>query len=259
MTKKPVKHEPLNAAEHKPALTKISRHWLINILIGILIELAMLAGHHYHFPSQLEAAQNWALDGMIAGLSKTDSKDRNISILASKTVAKDIRLPLMALIDVDDSTWRNPEWGNGEPDHAPRDRLYELIQYSLEKGAAQVILDITIERNVNDSEDIEFAGKIEALFIRPEYNARRLILARTIRHSLYDNAGEIRSTAMDAVVAGSGGVFNLPPPTFVTRRIESCATGNYGMWYVSVAQRIPALAGWSYRQFNCWWRHSFLK
>ena len=217
-------------------LSHRNQHWVNNVLIGVAIEIVIVyLGHHLHWPVIVNA-QNASMD-TIARLNAgtcnwmTREGQPNFASTARKllncpSVTGDARVPL--LLEVDAKTWRNPSWGGGEPDRAPRKQLIELIDRSFALGARQVIVDIAIEDRASlglpgaqsSVEDTEFAQGLSELLRKPYFQAdRQLILVRTERRALPEDrsnfAPEIRvSRAIDPVVAESNGRIKIAAPYF---------------------------------------------
>lgn len=204
------------------ALSGRQQHWLINIAIGVMIELVVhLLAHTWHW-APLVVAQNGALDGMMRASA------------AAYTGA--VTTPDMLLVEIDDAVWRSPRWGGGEPHRAPRDQLARLIERALAGGARQVVLDILIEGTPQGEaleEDLRFASALEGLLatgklgagqqlvlvrtLRPPYPLARLTMGAAAAGSRHAEGylPELReSPALDAVVARSGGRIVVAAPYF---------------------------------------------
>jgi CHASE2 domain-containing sensor protein len=169
------------------------KHWLINIVIGVVIEIGL---NFYHDAPIVVAAQNWALDTAMQGNA------------AVRTQRSDpIASPDLAFIDVDEETWRDPRWGNREPYRelyrAPRDGLLALIDYAaIERKARYIVLDVIIE-GVNDPDDARFAEQIEQRATRLE-PGQHILFVRTLREPLNGMqdrlAPELQPSPLDAVI-----------------------------------------------------------
>ena len=212
-------------------LRPVTRHWLTNVAIGVLIELLLhWAGHTLHW-QPLVYAQNYALDAVMranAAVDPTPSFPNH-------------RVPLsLALIDIDDAAWRSPQWGGGEPYRAPRQQLLALVDKAFEAGARQVVLDVVVEgaaRPQEIADDDAFAGGLEELLAKPYFKSdsfKQLVLVRTLRHPLARNVrmadapnqlrelrypegylSELReSPSIDAVVKNSGDRIVVAAPYF---------------------------------------------
>jgi hypothetical protein len=129
------------------------------------------------------AAQNWALDAAMQG-----------GAVAS--------VPL-AFIDVDEETWRSPQWGKGEPYRAPRDDLLRLIEYAVGSPARYIVVDVIVEGS-SGPDDERFAKAIAQLaghVLRPD---QHILFVRTLREPLSGMqnllAPELRSSLLDPVI-----------------------------------------------------------
>ena len=205
-----------------------TRHWLINIAIGIGIVCVLnWAGQGLRL-SFIVSAQNSAFDRMIRA-SAVAAPEAHEGLPAP---------PKLVLIDVDDDTWRDKRWGGGEPARAPRDLLATLIEGAFQRGAKQVILDIAIEgstgREWDLAEDRRFAARLASMLSTSWFGSdRQLVLVRTLRQPLpvsrkmladlphdvspfsegyFDELRE--SPAIDQVVARSQGRIVLAAPFF---------------------------------------------
>lgn len=198
------------------------RHWLINILLGILIEIFVHFGGHSLHLQPIVSFQNWGLDVMTRLNAEAPS--------ASTPV----------LVNIDAQTWRSADWGGGEPSRAPREKLLALVDRSFQLGAVQVVLDVLVEDGgglsavpatdkralLSLAEDQAFADGLNKLLSRPYFGAdRKLILVRSVREpwpfqvDMLAYLGEMRrSAAVDAVVANSNGRIVVAAPYFVTDR-----------------------------------------
>jgi CHASE2 domain-containing sensor protein len=163
------------------------RFWK-GILVGIAIEVLL---HAAEGTPPVVSARNWALD--YAMRIKTD--------LASHA---DPAVPRLAFVDVDEETWSDPEyWGGGEPYRAPRDRLWQLIEFALDHNARFVVVDVIVESK-NDCEDRDFAADVADLIQRPEHRDKHLLFVRTLREpppSRKDLAPEWRSSPLDTIAS----------------------------------------------------------
>lgn len=225
-------------------LSHFKRHWALNVCIGIAIEIAIhFAGHSLHL-SPVLAAENWGLD-QVTRFNRyvcDTPADRNLG-----WVAQGLGCPTLTggnappvLIEVDDKTWRSAEWGGGEPPQAPRPQLAKLVERAFDSGAAQVVVDVLIEDSLSaraadaksPAQDQEFADRMRAIFTDAFSKGHRLILVRTERAPLADDAkfkknktdedgdpvylGEIRgSRAVDDVVKVAKGGIVVAAPYFV--------------------------------------------
>ncbi len=205
-----------------------TKHWLINIGIGVAIILLL----------------NWASSGLQLSLvinAQNAAFDRMLRASAAVAPEGHEGLPAppkLVLVDIDDRTWRHPLWGGGEPSRAPRDLLASLIEGAFQRGASQVVLDVAVEgtsgREQDLAEDRRFAARLEALLAAPWFAAdRQLVLVRTLRQPLPEqsrllaHAGteatpffegyfdELRAAPeIDRVIAASGGRIVVAAPFF---------------------------------------------
>ena len=155
-----------------------TRHWWVNIAIGVAIVSALnWASHGLHLAFVVNA-QNGAFDRMMRA-----------SAAAANDAADSPQQARLVLVDIDDPTWRDPRWGGGEPARAPRDALATLIESAFQRGARQVVLDVAIEgatgREADLADDRLFAARLEAMLAAPWFGAdRQLVLVRTLRPPL---------------------------------------------------------------------------
>ena len=216
------------------ALPPRTRHWLVNIGIGVVIELYLhLAGHTFHLES-LANAQNWALDRMM-----------RVNAVFQPAPPDGWEPPRQTFVDVDDALWRNKkEWGGGEPYRAPREPLLNLVENAFDMGATQVVLDILVEgdgtRAEESAEDRIFADGLRKLLNLDNAGKavigqdEQLVLVRTLRAPLPINTrtldnqsaleklpfpeghlSEMReSPLVDRVVKESGGRIVFAAPYF---------------------------------------------
>jgi CHASE2 domain-containing sensor protein len=192
-----------------------SRRWLASVISGVLIELLVVLLAPTWGWAMLIRDGSWSLDGMIRGIASVPA----------------LQLPStrergLVMIDIDERTWRSPQWGGGEPFRAPRLELAELVKRAFAYGAQYAILDVTVEGHLTDSEDAAFASSLGSL--PRELQARvgphgpaRLILVRSLRPRLtprgpdMNGLPEVRVSAVDRVIAQSGGLIVDAAPYFV--------------------------------------------
>jgi CHASE2 domain-containing sensor protein len=207
------------------SLRPLTRHWLINIAFGVAVELFLIALHHWT-PAVLAVLENFALDRMTVAHALFDPAPPSGRVP-----------PRQLFVNVDDSTWRSPDWGGGEPYRAPRAPMLELINLAFKHGAQQVVLDILVEgdsaaRPLEQQEDRSFAEGLQRLLNNPAFSAdKQLVLVRSVRHPLnqlvldqdnrlesmpYPALSEVReSPFVDEVVKQSAGRIVLAAPYFV--------------------------------------------
>ncbi len=203
---RPTSVEPSNASfklrldQRWRTLKPINRHWIANIIFGLVIELFLhLALHNFHV-NFLINAQNTAMDSVM-----------RVQAAVGNSIEKAFPPPQQTLLAIDETTWRSPLWGGGEPLLAPREPLLKLIELAFKHGASQVVLDIAIEgsspANGQPDADANFAAGLQSLLDEnPDFDAtRQLVLVRTLRWPLPQT---IRNLRMPAALE------ELPYPAF---------------------------------------------
>lgn len=208
------------------------RHFRTNLAIGILIEIAIHA----------------MTGGSLVTTMRNAIQDATMNVASHRADSAHPSRPI-TIFDVDDETWRDPLWGGGETDVAPRAQVAQLIDIALRGGAENVVVDIVIE-GAGKAQDIQFATAMVA--IQQQMRPRQTVLfARSVRNPICEQEScdglqqvpTLRSSALDPLVAASGGKFVLVSPSF---RISSdgvlrewslwkpvCvpdATGSEGTW-----------------------------
>jgi CHASE2 domain-containing sensor protein len=186
------------------------------VVVGLCIELLVLVlSSTWHWVTFIRDG-DWTLDAMI----------RAVSAAPRLIALRPANVPNLVFVDVDEATWRDPRWGGGEPFRAPRERLLELINQVLARGAQYVDVDVLMEGPPSDTETRDFAKGLERLL--PVLRAsssngapRHLILNRSLRPRL-DQAGgvyatlpELSPSPVDAVVSRSEGLIASAAPYFV--------------------------------------------
>ena len=234
------------------SLNKFQRHWAVNIALGIVIELAIhIAGHTFHFAPVVKF-QNWGLD-VVTRLSEGTCSWAGSADGLRAYMSRALNCPQSVaggtapiLLNIDDETWRNPAWGGGEPDRAPRKQVVTLIDRAFSLGAEQVVLDILIadraaplaavqssnavSRGLRE-EDVQFAESLRTLLTKPYFGRdRNLVLVRSERQPVPPNESgpmasrtpylpEMRgSRELDAVIAESAGRIVVAAPYFEVGR-----------------------------------------
>lgn len=180
--------------------------WIANILVGAMIEIALVLGGATRV---VTSAQNWAVDTSMqawAAVNPQTQSDR-----------------LISAIDIDEETWRSPEWGDGqpEPDRAPRDKLNELIRYAIGRGAQNVIVDIIIEDPSLGNSDQIFTDNMANLAATISKSGRHIFFVRTLRDSLIAPdvlAPVLKTSPLDRAIDGSNGALVKVAPYFETSR-----------------------------------------
>jgi CHASE2 domain-containing sensor protein len=194
------------------------RRWLAGIVTGLCIEvLVFILALSWHWVTFIRDG-DWTLDGMIRAVAASPQ-------LVGSRVSP---VPNLVFVDVDEVTWRDPRWGGGEPDRAPRDRLIQLVNQVLARGAQYVVLDILVEGPPRDMESRDFAQGLDHLLpvLRASAGARkgrpqRIILNRSLRPRL-NEAGEsvgtlpeLQPSPVDEVLARAEGLIVPAAPYFV--------------------------------------------
>jgi CHASE2 domain-containing sensor protein len=177
-----------------------NQHWAINVVIGLSITLGLQLAEDLRI---VVAAQNGANDVAMQGAA---------AALASNKA--DPLLPGLVLIDIDEETWRNKLWGNGEPFRAPRAELLALIDYALRQKAHVIVLDVIIE----GSEDGWLAGEMNARAAKLKKTNQHILFVRTLREPLegYRNllAPELRPSSLDEVIGSNFENMHIAAPYF---------------------------------------------
>lgn len=221
---KRLRHQPAPLPSSHKGRNALRAHWLKNIAVGVAIELFVLALHHWA-PATLACIENFAFDRMMAIHAVIDPAPPNGHIP-----------PQQIFVNVDDATWRDKDWGGGEPYRAPREAMLRLIETAFNYGAQQVVLDILVEGNSatrlpEQQEDQKFADGLERLLTNPNFGTgKQLVLVRSVRRPMtqlafngnqpttlpYPALSEIRESPMvDKVVGGSARRIVLATPYFV--------------------------------------------
>ena len=234
------------------SLSKFQRHWAVNVALGIIIELAIhIAGHTFHFAPVVNF-QNWGLD-VVTRISESTCSWASSSDGVRGNISRALNCPQSVaasnspiLLNIDDETWRNPAWGGGEPDRAPRKQVVTLIDRAFSLGAEQVVLDIlvadraaplatvqspdAVSRGLRD-EDSQFAESLRTLLTKPYFGKdRKLVLVRSERQPMpLSDSGPLANRApylpetrgssqLDAVIAESAGRIVVAAPYFEVGR-----------------------------------------
>lgn len=136
-------------------------HFKQNLVVGLAIALLI---HFAHGTSFVRETEDWAIDWM-------NSLQINTSLLSSMT---DTEKQAYTYISMDEESYES--WG--EPYHFPRDKLVQLIRYSMDGGAKQIIVDVDLSRAGTDSGAAE---ELKAFIEDYPKNAPHLILMRGFR------------------------------------------------------------------------------
>jgi hypothetical protein len=189
----------------------VTRHWIINILVGIVIQATLVITHFGPFMGAVETA---ALDRVMRINAILDPPPRGV-----------IAPPQQTFIDIDEATWRDPSWGGGEPYRAPRAQLLAVAAKAFDQGAAQVVLDIAVEggtvRPAEAADDELFANGLKSMLDSKVIGPRQLlVLVRSMRSPLNGPGAsayldELRdSPAIDALLAQGDPRLVLAAPYF---------------------------------------------
>jgi CHASE2 domain-containing sensor protein len=219
-----------------------NQHWLINIVIGFAIWIVL---HFAHDRRIVVAAQNWALDTAMQGNA------------AVRTQRSDpVALQDLAFIDVDEETWRDPQWGNSEPFRAPRDGLLALVDYAIKQKVRYIVLDVIIEGK-NDPEDAQLAKKDPAAAQLAKQDAQfakqieqraallnsdqHILFVRTLRkplNGMQDRlAPELRASPLDEVIKTHPNQFQSVAPYFRVSR--DGVLRDWQMWQTGCRRDAP--------------------
>ena len=190
----------------------LRRHLIVNLVLGLTIELAL---HQFHGAAPLQALEDQTMDWAMG--------------LYRGTAAPAGARPI-AFIDIDAATYR--DWG--EPLITPRDRLAALVQHAIAGGAAAIVLDLDLSRPGGPG-DAALRHTLAAY--RPDAQGRApdlppLILVRTIRTGLPGPADTLpteRATPFDAPAAQAPGI-HWAAPLFVLD-----ADGRVRRWHLWAA------------------------
>ena len=185
------------------------RHLIKTIFIALLIQHIVAA---YPDSAIFTAAQNKATD---------------VAMQLYASINPRYSTPPLALIDIDEETWRNPKWGQGEPDRAPREALLTLIDYALRHGARYVMLDILVE----SADDTNFSDAIAKIGTRLEATHQHLLFARTLRDPFYQAsvlAPEIQRSPVDDAIREHPGYLHAVAPYFSAE--SDGVIRNWKMW-----------------------------
>jgi CHASE2 domain-containing sensor protein len=104
---------------------------------GTIEILVHLLGHTWHVGAVV-GFETWVID--VVNRVAADHCSMLDTCVDSNARSKS---PL--LVRIDETTWRDPAWGGGEPDLAPRRELSALVDHAFQLGAAQVVVDIAVD------------------------------------------------------------------------------------------------------------------
>lgn len=182
--------------------SKFHRHFVQNLLIGGLIEIVVVLLVHFHVSAAVDF-QNYVLDSMMklsadTGKASPDPKRPR---------------PTQLFIDVDEQTYRNPEWGGAEPNTLPLDKIADLISAAVANGARYVLVDFAID-GPGDERQIEFISRMEDIL--KQHPNSHLLFVRTIRQPLeLYTAKSIRPSALDKLIEKHAANVHAVAPNFL--------------------------------------------
>lgn len=180
------------------------RHFFTNIAIGLFIELVIHA----------------MIGGSFVSTVRNAVQDATMNIASNLAGSTAPSQPEIAIFDVDDETWRDPVWGGGEPDVAPRAQMARLVEIAVRSGARNIIVDVVIE-SPGTPQDEQFVEAMEAILKRMN-RGQTLYFVRSIRAPLCstddcDSGGEVptlRASPLDDLVKRSAGRMVAVAPNF---------------------------------------------
>lgn len=168
------------------------QHVLINLGIGLVIELALIVFHHTELPA-LKIAEDAAMDFVMRHYN-------NVSLGAENNA--------YVLLDIDQQTYE--AWG--EPFYVPRGKLLDLIEFAATGNPAVIIVDIDLSK----ADDTESESRLKEYIKNYDTGDHPpLVLMRTLKPTL-ENTTETRpstqrSSFLDTNVSGSGNIFWASP------------------------------------------------
>jgi CHASE2 domain-containing sensor protein len=178
--------------------SKFRRLLLQNLLIGIFIQVIVLLGTYWNV-SAVVTFQNTVLDSMMK--------------LSADTPSEDDKHPTQVFIDVNEQTYRSPQWGGGEPSAVPLDKIADLIKSAFANGARYVLVDFTID-GTSDERQKNFITKTETIL--KQYPQGHLLFVRTLRQPLEPfTAKAVRPSTLDALIAKYPGNVHAVAPNFL--------------------------------------------
>lgn len=202
---------------------RIRQHWLINVGVGLVI-LGVCRGLGGTLP--VEIVENAALD-------------MGMSFRANVWPTPHDDVPRLVSIDVDEDTWRDPDWGGGAPTQAPRGPLLRLIEYAAKQGARFIVVDIIIEGNTH--EDQLFADAVAALVSKPELVSKsdlHILFVRTIlRETEEDPQPEWRFSTLDKVMDDAATDHRLHAVAPYFRVSRDGVLREWKMWEIACSRR----------------------
>ena len=179
--------------------SKFRRHFVQNLLIGIAIELLVLALLHFRVGPAVDF-QNYVLDAMMKLSADTNHPDAKVPP------------PTQLFIDVDEKTYRSDAWGN-EPGALPLNRIAQLIELAAANGARFVLVDFAID-GPGDERQTEFISRMEGILKQNPGN--HLLFVRTMRQPLeLRTAKSIRPSTLDALIEKHPDQVHAVAPNFL--------------------------------------------
>jgi len=211
------------------------RHWIVNIGIGLTIELVL---HATASVPIVTAAQNLTMDAAMQAQSAFPSALRPSTPIT--------------FIDVDAATWRDPSWGGGRPYVAPREKLAALIDYAFRHDARIVVLDVAVDEppTPGDAELVRFLDTLaKPGDLKPE---QQLLVIRTIDSAAelaqptaspsdLQISDELRPSPLEAALVRDAAHVHETAPYFETSR--DGVLRDWRLWRSACQRDTPAGAG----------------
>lgn len=195
----------VRALRRKVTTSPHLRHFFMNLMIGLVIEVVI------HFMT----------GGMFVTHVRNAVQDATMNVAARIPGRVTRSDPAIAVFDVDDETWRDPSWGGGEADIAPRAQVARLVDIAVRAGARYVVVDIVVE-NPGRPDDAQFVAAMGEIGKRMRAD-QHVLFVRSLRAPLCagdacpegESAPTVRTSPLDALVGGSGGRFVRVAPNFL--------------------------------------------
>ncbi len=145
------------------------RHLIGNMIVGLGIAVLLWSLHGFSWLHEIEdSGIDWVMRMQWGTQPTRDAQP-------------------FALIDIDEETYRN--WG--EPFHAPRERLLQLIKHAVEGGASVVVVDVDLSQEGHDVIADKQLKEYLADYDKP--GRPPVILTRVFHVPLKSEAGPYRS------------------------------------------------------------------
>ena len=167
------------------------RHFLLNLLIGTIIAVAL---HFAHHTSLVKETENIAIDAMMG-------VNQRLQRMTGTHHGRPLRF---AFIDIDENTYR--VWD--EPFFTPRDKLLRLVRFAAEGGAKVVVVNVDL--SIASNTDAKLLNYLENYQGR---NRPPLALIRSFfPPSDYTNKSEyeIRPSILDTIALSDRILQTLP-------------------------------------------------